>query len=89
MTRNELEKLITDAVEDYIIDEETYDDNAQLCIEPDEMNVYVADSRDVDPESDDIDCYDVMDFVEMDPSSEGKWKVDKEAVASVASEYIF
>ena len=89
MTKKELEKLIREAVEDYIIDEDTYDDNAQLCIEPAEMNVYVADSRDVDPDSDKIDCYDVMDFVEMDtnPDSEGKWRVDDEAVSSAAAEY--
>ena len=90
MTRSELEKMISDAVEDYIASEESYDDLAQLCIDPSEMRVWVDDSGDVDPDSETIDSYDVMDFVVTgaDPADPGKWTVDRDAVTSVATEYI-
>ena len=85
MRKEEFEELLRNVINDYIIDEETYDDNAQLCIVPEKWEVYVADSREVDVDAPEIDCYDVMDFVEMD--AEAKWKVNEEAVEEVASEY--
>lgn len=90
MNREELEERISSAVKGYIIDEETYDDNAQLCIKPSTLEVFVEDSRDIDVDAPDLDCYDVMDFVEMtnDPEHPGKWIVDEEAVKSVAAEYV-
>ena len=90
MLKEELENRIRKAVADYILDEETYDDNAQLCINPSTKEVYVEDSREVDVDSPDIDCYDVMDFVEMTAASEGsgKWKVNEEAVKEAAAEYV-
>ena len=90
MTREELESRIREAVNEYILDEETYDDNAQLFINPSTMEVTVEDSRDVDVDSEDIDCYDVMDLVEMTPDAygAGRWTVDEEAVKSVAAEYL-
>ncbi|MDE7442068.1 MAG: hypothetical protein K2M69_07880 [Muribaculaceae bacterium] len=90
MTREELESRIREAVNEYILDEETYDDNAQLCINPSTMEVTVEDSRDVDVDSEDMDCYDVMDLVEMTPDADGagRWTVDEEAVKSVAAEYL-
>lgn len=87
MTRKELEALIRSAVSEYIADEEIYDDNAQLCIEPSGWKVYIENSSDIDEKSPEIDFYDVMDFVDMDTETPGKWRVDEEAVASVASEY--
>ncbi|MDE5808404.1 MAG: hypothetical protein K2H76_09825 [Muribaculaceae bacterium] len=89
MLKEELEAQIRKAVGEYILDEETYDDNAQLCINPSTMEVFVEDSRNVDVDSPEIDCYDVMDFVKMiaDPEHAGKWIVDEEAVNSVAGEY--
>ena len=89
MTKKELEERIRSAVSDYIIDEETYDDNAQLVIVPATFEVYVEDSRNVDIDSPETDCYDVMDFVEFgtDVENPGKWIVDEEAVASVAGDY--
>ena len=89
MQKEELKAKIRQAVRDYILDEETYDDNAQLCINPSTMEVYVEDSRNVNVDSPEIDCYDVMDFVEMSSDSEhaGKWMVDEESVNSVAGEY--
>ena len=90
MTRTELEKIISEAVEDYIAAEESYDDMAQLCIDPVEMRVWVDDSGEVDPDSETIDSYDVMDFVVTgsDAADPGKWTVDSDAVTSVATEYI-
>ena len=90
MNREELEERISSAVKGYIIDEETYDDNAQLCIKPSTLEVFVEDSRDIDVDAPDLDCYDVMDFVEMtnDPEHPGKWIVDEEAVKSAAAEYM-
>ncbi len=77
------------AVKEYIADEEAYDDNAQLCVKPATMEVFLEDSREVDVDSPDIDCYDVMDFVEMssNPEYAGRWIVDESAVESVADEY--
>ena len=86
MTNKELRQLILSAVNEYLLDEDSFDDNAQLCIRPATWEVYVADGREADVESPEIDCYDVMDFVEMD--SEGKWKVDEEIVDSTADEYM-
>lgn len=85
MTRKELEELISSVVKDYLADEESYDDNAQLCILPATWEVYAADSREVDTEAPEVDCYDIMDLVEM--GAEGEWAVDDGAVESVAAEY--
>ncbi|MDE5870135.1 MAG: hypothetical protein K2H18_07865 [Muribaculaceae bacterium] len=86
MERKELEERICSAVNEYINNEEGYDDNAQLCINPKTLEVSVEDSRNVDEDSPEIDCYDVMDFVEMNAG--GEWAVDNEAVESVLSEYL-
>lgn len=88
--KEDLEKRIAAAVREYIADEEGYDDNAQLCIKPSTLEVFVEDSRNIDIDSPDFDCYDVMDFVEMtnDPDHPGKWIVDEESVKSVAAEYL-
>lgn len=90
MTKEEIKDRIRSAVNDYLAEEEAYDDNAQLCIRPATMEVTVEDSRMVDIDSSEIDCYDVMDLVEMSPDAEsaGQWIVDEEAVESVASEYV-
>lgn len=90
MQKAELKTRIQEAVSNYILDEEAYDDNAQLCINPSTMEVFIEDSRNVDVDSPDIDCYDVMDFVEMsaDPEHAGKWIADEAAIESVVEEYI-
>ena len=89
MNKDELKARICAAVKEYIADEEAYDDNAQLCIKPGSLEVSLEDSRNVDTESPEIDCYDVMDFVEMSSNPEpGKWAVDETAVDSVVDEYI-
>lgn len=90
MEKKELEERIRSAVENYILDEETYDDNAQLCIVPATLEVYVDDSHNTDVDSPDIDCYDVMDFIEMTSldGETGKWIVDEDAVKEAAGEYL-
>ncbi|MDE5790095.1 MAG: hypothetical protein K2H96_02550 [Muribaculaceae bacterium] len=90
MSREELKARICAAVKEYIADEEAYDDNAQLCIKPETLDVYVEDSRNVDTDSPEIDCYDVMDFVEVSPNPEeaGRWIVDETAVEAAVDEYL-
>ena len=85
MSREELEKLISEAVEAYIAADESYDDAAQLRVDPKEWKVDIADVEDADDDSDPRDYYDIMDLVEMTP--DGAWTLCPEAVASVAAEY--
>lgn len=85
MTREELENLLRNAVEDYTADEEAYDDNARLRIDPQSKEVSITDGGD---EVEDADYYDVMDLIKMSPSDPRKWEVDEDAVKSVAEEYI-
>ena len=85
MTREELENLLRNAVEDYTADEEAYDDNARLRIDPQSKEVSITDGGD---EVEDDDYYDVMYLIKMSPSDHGKWEVDEDAVKSVAEEYI-
>ena len=85
MTREELENLLRNAVEDYTADEEAYDDNARLRIDPQSKEVSITDGGD---EVEDADYYDVMDLIKMSPADPGKWEVDEDAVKSVAEEYI-
>lgn len=65
MTHEELENLLRNAVEDYIADEEAYDDNARLRIDPQSKEVSITDGAD---EVEDADYYDVMDFIKMSPA---------------------
>lgn len=51
MELKEFEKAITAAVERYIADEETYDDNAQLQIDPETYKVTVVDSDEAESDS--------------------------------------
>ena len=85
MTREELENLLRNAVEDYTADEEAYDDNARLRIDPQSKEVSITDGGD---EVEDADYYDVMDLIKMSTSDPGKWEVDEDDVKSVAEEYI-
>lgn len=88
MERKELEERILAAIEEYIAAEETYDDTAQLRIDPAAMMVTLTDSEDSDtPDNDDADYYDVMDLVKMSPDDPGIWIPDMKAIASVAAEY--
>lgn len=83
ITKSEFKNCLLAAVEGYIADEETYDDNAQLQIDPETGKATIVDSEDIAG----MDYYDVMDLVKMDPDSPGSWKPDIEAVDSVVDEY--
>lgn len=72
------------ALRTYIDDEEMYDDNAQLLVNPATMEVSLDDG-DVD-QGDDIDEYAVMDLLRMD--SDGGWMPDDESVAQLVAEYL-
>lgn len=83
MDTNELEKRVSEAVMEYISDEENYGDNAQLVIDPANGEVTLTDGD--DDIDDALDHYDVMDLLRMD--SDGKWSPDTDAIASVAADY--
>lgn len=93
MNINEIEKLIRDAVADYIEEEESYDDNAQLQIDTDKMTVSVVSSAEAEDndaseaEGGDIDYIDIMELIKMDPVNPGKWLPDGDAIKSLAEEY--
>lgn len=83
MTRNEFISRITGLVAEYIDDEELYDDNAQLVINPETQEASLMNGdEDID---DSMDQYDVMDLLQM--GSVGKWSPDNDAVSELASEY--
>ncbi len=87
MNKEDLEKKITAAVEEYIADEETYDDNARVQIDPETWKVTMVDSDDESyGDVAGMDYYDVMDLVRMSVAEPGKWEPDREAIASVAEE---
>ena len=80
MDSKELANRITNAVAEYIADEELYDDNAQVVVDPVSGDVKLVDGdEDVDDEA--MDVYDVMDLVRM--NADGVWEPDAEAIAEV------
>ncbi len=80
MDSKELAYRIANAVAEYIADEELYDDNAQVVVDPLSGDVKLVDSdEDVDDEA--MDVYDVMDLVRM--NADGVWEPDAEAIAEV------
>ena len=76
---------ITEVVKDYIAAEESYSDDVQLEINTTNWEMDIA-----DPENDlpDCDYYPLMDLVKMSVSQPGKWEPDKEAIESIAAEYV-
>lgn len=85
MDAEKLKAGILAAVREYLSSEESYDDDAQLRIDPATMKIDLADGEEADDESDPRDYYSVMDLVEMD--ADGKWTPDPDAIAAVAAEY--
>lgn len=80
MDSKELANRITNAVAEYIADEELYDDNAQVVVDSVSGDVKLVDGdEDVDDEA--MDVYDVMDLVRM--NADGVWEPDAEAIAEV------
>lgn len=81
MDSKELAKKITETVMAYIADEELYDDDAQVVIDPVSGDVKLVDS-DENVDEDAMDLYSVMDLVRMD--SDGHWTPDPEAIQEIA-----
>lgn len=84
MEKDLLIKALTDAVNNYIADEECYDDNVQIEIDPATGGVALCDA---DTGRENCDYYQVMDLVSMSTDNPGQWEVDSEAVNDVASQY--
>lgn len=76
---------VLEKVREYISADESYDDDAQITIDPASLEVGLVDGEEADGIADSIDCYPAMDFVVM--TADGKWVPDTEAIASVAAEY--
>lgn len=76
-----LREKIAAAVEEYISTPEAWDD-AQLTVDPVSGKVELVEREEAEELPDNIDVYDLMDFVEMTP--DGEWKADPEAIASAA-----
>lgn len=78
MDTKKLADEIARAVADYIADEELYDDNAQVVVDPVSGTVRLIDG-DEDVDNVNLDVYDVMDLVRM--NGDGVWEPDIEAIA--------
>ena len=76
---------VLEKVREYISADESYDDDAQITIDPESLEVGLVDGEEADGLADSIDSYPAMDVVEM--TADGKWVPDTEAIASVAAEY--
>lgn len=89
MERREFEKAVEKAVSEYIASEESYDDNAQLRIDPVSLAVCVIDGNDSEEEEEnpDMDYIDVMELVEMSANEGGRWNPDHEAIRLLADDY--
>lgn len=84
MTRDELQRSVTDLLEDFASEEEVWGDAAQLCVAPASFNVTLAADAEERP---DDDCYDVMEFLQPSPAEPGCWIPDPEAVKALLDEY--
>lgn len=80
-----LKERILEVVNEYIAADESYDDDAQLTIDPATKEVGLTDGEDAESLPETVDCYPAMDFVEMD--AEGNWRPDMESIESVAADY--
>lgn len=75
-----LKKNLRAAVEEYLSTPEAWDD-AMLAVNPETGEVDLVDLDEAEKLPENIDEYDIMEFIEMD--SEGHWKVDEEAISLV------
>ncbi len=84
MTRDELKSLVLATLEDFSAEEEVWGDDAQLCVNPEDLSVSLTENA-ADRPAD--DCYDVMEFLQPSPTDPGHWIADPEAVDTLLSEY--
>lgn len=79
-----LAQHITEAVNEFIANEEAFTDNVQIRINIQTMEVAIADPEDDLPE---CDYYPVMDLVRASSDAPGKWVPDEEAINAVVADY--
>ena len=75
-----IRKNILSAVEEYLSTPEAWDD-AMVAVNPETGKVDLIELEEAEKLPDDIDEYDIMEFIEMTP--DGKWVPDREAIGSV------
>lgn len=76
--KEKIEKL----VKEYIEQDEAYDDNAQIAVNPATGEVRLMDGEEAEELPDDWTIISVMDLVEMNP--DGSWRPDPAAIAEFA-----
>lgn len=86
MDTQKLIEDITKAVNTYIADEEMYDDNTQVVINPADGIVSLETDDTEDDPDESKDRYDVMDLLRMD--AEGHWTPDPDAIRSAAEQTV-
>ncbi|MEE1022805.1 MAG: hypothetical protein U0L83_06720 [Muribaculaceae bacterium] len=79
----ELRNAICEAVADFASADGAYSDTAMLVINPETLEVDIADEE----ENPELDYYDMMDFVDADPENPGNWLPLDEAIDEVAESY--
>lgn len=84
MDTKKLQLDILATVAEYVADTEAWDD-AELCIDTTTGRVALIEADEAESLPDEVDTYEIMDFVEMTP--DGRWIADPEAIASVVAEY--
>lgn len=75
-----IRKNILSAVEEYLSTPEAWED-AMVAVNPETGKVDLIELEEAERLPEDIDEYDLMEFVEMTP--DGKWVPDREAIDSV------
>ena len=78
-----LVNAITKVVNSFIANEEDYDGDVQLAIDPANLTAEIADPDDDLPT---LDYYPMMDMVRAD--ADGRWLPDTEAIADIAADYL-
>lgn len=81
----ELKDKILEAVKEYVESPEAWDD-AQLVIDPTSGTAHLVEEEEAGSLPDEIDVYDIMDLVGMNPA--GEWIPDMENISSVATSYV-
>lgn len=81
MLRAQFENYVEAAIDDYLLATEAFDD-AVIAVDPATHQVDIMEEEYAD---DNLDIYDVMDFIEMDPN--GIWRRDQEAIKLLADDY--
>lgn len=75
-----IRKNILSAVEEYLSTPEAWED-AMVAVNPETGKVDLIELEEAERLPEDIDEYDIMEFIEMTP--DGKWIPDREAIDSV------